>query len=118
MLRHLPDNPDIPGIPGIPDSKDAEDVSFLIHMVIFLYNAEPPPRVPSSESRTTQGFEDGYSIKVSWPSAPDASLGARNSHASPDGRKYKKGGLYNFFARHRPESRCPDSRTTYSLEDS
>ena len=35
-----------------------------------------------------------------------------------EGGGMKNGGLHNFFARHLPDSRCPESRTTYSLEDS
>ena len=49
-----------------------------------------------------------------WSGSP---LGELAPEAS-EGGGMKNGGLHNFFARHRPESRCPESRTTYSLEDS
>ena len=49
-----------------------------------------------------------------WLGSP---LGELAPEAS-EGGGMKNGGLHEFFARHRPESRCPESRTTYSLEDS
>ena len=49
-----------------------------------------------------------------WSGSP---LGELAPEAS-EGGGMKNGGLHNFFARHLPDSRCPESRTTYSLEDS
>jgi len=49
-----------------------------------------------------------------WSGSPLGELAPKAS----EGGGMKNGGLHNFFARHRPESRCPESRTTYSLEDS
>jgi len=49
-----------------------------------------------------------------WSGSP---LGELAPEAS-EGGGTENGGLHNFFARHLPDSRCLESRTTYSLEDS